>query len=60
MARSLEKLVDDPDKSKVRLGEYAGEESDDADKLSSLDCVWCFHGGEEPGDNVEGGTCFTV
>lgn len=29
--------MDDPDKSKVRLGEYAGEESDDADKLSSLD-----------------------
>lgn len=52
--------MDDPDKSSVRLGEYAGEESEEADKLSSLDCVWCFQGGDEPEVIVEGGTCFTV
>lgn len=49
--RSLEKLVDDPEMSSVRLGEYAGEESLEADEGDGGPCC-CFHGVEPGGDNV--------
>lgn len=56
--RSLEKLVDEPLKSNVRLGEYAGEESLEADEGDGGPC--CFHGVEPGGDNVCGTTFLTT
>lgn len=53
--RSLEKLVEDPLKSIVRLGEYAGLESLDADDGEGGPC--CFQGVVPGGDN-DCGTIF--
>lgn len=48
----------DPDKSKVRLGEYAGEESLEADEGEGGPC--CFQGVEPGGDSVCGTTFLTT
>lgn len=57
--RSLEKLVEEPDKSKVRLGEYAGEESLDTQEGDGCSC--CFQGVEPArGDSVCGTTFLTT
>lgn len=53
--RSLEKLVEDPLKSIVRLGEYAGLLSLDADDGEGGPC--CFQGVVPGGDN-DCGTIF--
>lgn len=58
LIRSLEKLVDEPEISSVRLGEYAGDESLEADEGDGGPC--CFQGVEPGGDSVCGTICLTT